>query len=98
MDFWRHYMYVNLEQAKIDPSSVFKRPHDVVEDQTLSRADKIDILRRWGYDEREIAVAEEENMQSHDDRHQIILDEVLSSLLELGVEGDQITSPPTKQG
>lgn len=91
-------MYVDLERARIDPSSVFERPHDVVDEKSLSRAEKIDILRRWGYDEREIAVAEEENMQSTDDSHQIILDEVLSSLLELGVEGDQIDSPPTKQG
>lgn len=89
---------INIEQAKLDPSSVFQRPHDVVDEDTLSRADKIDILRRWAYDEREISVAEEENMQSNSDQHQIILDEVLKSLLELGVEGDQDEPPPTKQG
>lgn len=87
-----------LEKAKLNPSSVYKRPHDIVEDRTLSRKDKIEILRRWAYDEREISVAEEENMQSPDNYRQIILDEVLSALLELGVERDQDKPPPTKQG
>jgi len=90
---------VNIEVAKIDPASVFKKPHDVVEEPTLSRSEKIDILRRWAYDERELAVAEEENMQSSDhDGHDIILEEVLQSLLELGADKDQRFSPPTKQG
>lgn len=90
---------VNIEVAKIDPSSVFKRPHDVVHEKTLSRSQKIDILRRWAYDERELAVAEEENMQSAaHDGHGIILDEILQSLLELGVDKDQDRPPPTKQG
>ncbi len=90
---------VNIEVAKIDPASVFKHPHDVVDEQSLSRSQKIDILRRWAYDERELAVAEEENMQSAThDGHDIILDEILRSLLELGVDKDQDRPPPTKQG
>ncbi len=90
---------VNLEVAKIDPASVFKTPHDVVDETTLSRSEKIDILRRWAYDEREMSVAEEENMQSAaDNDHSIILDEILHSLIELGVDKDQDSPPPTKQG
>ena len=89
---------VNLNLAKIDPASIFKSPHDVLHDDTLTKKDKIDILQRWAYDEREIAVAEEENMISCDQKHQIILDEILQTLLELGVRSDQSKSPPTKQG
>lgn len=87
----------DLEAAKTDPSKVFKHPHDVVEDTSLSRKNKIDILKQWAYDEREIAVAEEENMQAHDNRHGIILDEVLKALMELGVDRDNADAP-TKQG
>ena len=53
---------IDIEKAKLNPSSVFKRPADVLK-TTFSREEKIDILRRWAYDEREMAVAEEENMQ-----------------------------------
>ena len=88
---------INIEKARIDPGSVFKRPHDVVDEKDLTRAQKIDILRRWAYDEREIAVAEEENMQGPES-DKPILDEILRSLLELGVDKDQDKPPPTKQG
>ena len=88
---------VDIEKAQLDPSSVFKQPHDVIDDQGLTRAQKIDILRRWAYDERELSVAEEENMQGGSDRS-AIFEEILKSLLELGVEGDEERQPPTKQG
>ena len=89
---------VNLKMAKIDPSSVFKHPHDVLTDSTLTRSQKIDILRRWAYDEREIAVAEEENMLGSDNTRDFLLEEILKSLHELGIHGDQKSPPPTKQG
>lgn len=91
-------LMVNVELAKLDPSSVFQKPQDVLNDKTLSRTDKIDILRRWAYDEREMAVAEEENMQGSGDEKNNILDEILKSLLELGVDHDEEEIPPTKQG
>lgn len=53
---------INIEEARFNPSKLFKRPADVLRDDELTRAEKIDILRRWAYDEREMAVAEEENM------------------------------------
>jgi len=89
---------VNLERAKIDPSSVFDKPRDVLKEGALTREQKIDILRRWAYDEREMAVAEEENMQSANKEPNSTLDEILKSLLELGVDKDQNQPPPTKQG
>jgi len=88
---------IDLNKAKIDPASVFNNPHEVLENDSLSHEAKVDILSRWAYDEREIEVAEEENMTraSEDNKH--TLDEILKCLLELGVEHDQ-DSPPTKQG
>jgi len=87
-----------IEKAKIDPSSVYKHPRDVLADQALSREQKIDILKRWAYDAREIAVAEEENMQSASDKHHIVLEAILECLISLKTYSDQDQSPPTKQG
>lgn len=92
-------MMSELEQAKIDPSSVYNRPLDILKDQSLTREQKIDLLRRWAYEERELAVAEEENMLSHGGtKHEVFLDEILKTLLILGVDSDQESPPPTKQG
>lgn len=88
----------DIEAAKLDPAHYYKSPREVIGDESLSRKDKIDILRRWAYDEREIAVAEEENMLSHDNKHGVILDEILQALLQLGVRSDESEHPPTKQG
>ena len=89
---------VSIETAKLDPTKVFKRPVEVLKDKSLSREEKIDILRRWAYDEREMAVAEEENMRPNADTEQNnILQEILICLLELKSKDDH-DSPPTKQG
>lgn len=88
----------NVDIAKFDPESIYKTPRALMEDKTLSRAEKIDILRRWAYDERERAVAEEENMIAPGDQDLNRLDEILSLLLTLGVNSDQEDPPPTKQG
>lgn len=89
---------VNLENAKLNPGKVFHRPIDVIKDTSLSREQKIDILRRWAYDEREKAVAEEENMLADDSvDNNNILDEILTCLIQLKASEDP-ASPPTKQG
>jgi hypothetical protein len=90
----------SLEAIKNNPASVYKHPHDIIDDKTLSRAEKIDVLRRWAYDEREKSVAEEENMivENNQNTHGNILDEILKTLIELGVDKDQNSPPPTKQG
>lgn len=74
---------INLDLAKFNPSQVFKHPDDVLKTQEISVADKVDILRRWAYDEREKAVAEEENM--HDKAHECenLLDEISRCLIAL---------------
>ena len=91
-------MVKNFEQAKIDPASVYKRPFDILQDTSLTREEKIEILQRWAYDEREMAVAEEENMQRSNTKQVVHLDEILEALLKLGVTKDQKPAPPTKHG
>lgn len=52
----------DLDQALSSPTSAFRGPEDVVEHPTLTRAQKIEILRRWVYDATQLAVAENEGM------------------------------------
>jgi len=85
------------ELSKHDPASFFKTPSDVLLADDLSRAEKIDILERWAYDEREKSVAEEENMGSTTD-HDVcnVFDEIQASLIELKYDGDHAHNSPTK--
>jgi hypothetical protein len=53
---------VDYEKSLLDPSSVFATPEEVLQRSDLSKQQKIEILRRWEYDEIEVAVAEEEGM------------------------------------
>jgi hypothetical protein len=87
---------VDINKAKNDPASEFKSPKAILKEDSISRIDKIDILRRWAYDAREIAVAEEENMQSANDKHHVLLEEIQKCLLKLGKTDDEHS--PTKQG
>lgn len=90
-------MNIDLEKAKIDPSAIFKTPNDVLKEASLARKDKIDILQRWAYDLREIAVAEEENMTGPGSDTEVVLEQIINCLLKLGVT-EQEDPPPTKQG
>ena len=79
----------------LDPTSVFRVPEDVLKASDLTREQKIEILRRWEYDARELEVAADENMiGSNND----LLQNVLGSLSELGYKPDTDNEPPTKQG
>lgn len=75
---------ININNALLDPSSVFKSPQDVLHNHELSREQKVDILQRWYYDACLMETAEAENMQggnSHD-----VLGKIVSALHELGVK------------
>jgi hypothetical protein len=89
---------VNIEQAKLDPAGVFKTPSAVLKNKKLTLQQKIDILQRWAYDERELAVAEEENMQPGNLDSHTLLDKILKALIRLGVNHSREPKPPTKQG
>ncbi len=80
----------------LDPTAVFRGPEDVLQRDELTREQKIEILRRWEYDELELQFAEEENMGS--EQTSDILDRVLQALRALNAGPDSEHSPPTKHG
>ena len=85
---------IDVKQEILDPTSVFKDPTEVVANEYLCRDQKIEILRRWEYDARELEVAEEEaGMAVH---RPDMFDRVIQALHTLGVELDTEHSPPTK--
>jgi len=88
---------IDVKKALTDPSAVFKRPQEVIETSDLSREQKIEILRRWEYDVRELQVADEEGMAPADPQP-VVLDSILNALRTLGVPTDIERSAPTKQG
>jgi hypothetical protein len=86
---------VDLEKALVNPGLVFKTPEEVLQRNDLSREQKIEILRRWEYDVRQLQVAEEESMAGP---QPVTLDAVLNALRALGASSDPERSAPTKQG
>ncbi|MFB9150942.1 hypothetical protein [Roseovarius ramblicola] len=83
------------DKALLDPTDIYDAPADILADDTLSDAQKIEILRRWEYDAAESSVAEEEGMK---DKRSLLLREILLALGSLVEEMDLDHTPPTKQG
>ena len=84
-----------LEQALLDPTSVFSAPEDVAAQDGLAPEQKAEILRRWGYDALDLEVAEEENMGGGEPG---LLDRIVKALESLGFEPNLRHGSPTKQG
>jgi len=64
-----------------DPSSVFEKPSDVLDNLELSAEQKIEILRQWKQDVMLRLVAEEENMPGdpeNSDRLKAITDALIA--------------------
>jgi hypothetical protein len=85
---------IDVEQALLDPGSVFDTPEAVVAAGSLSDQQKIEVLRRWEYDASESAVATEEGMPGGEDD---LLHRILAALDQLGAEIDVEETGPTKQ-
>ena len=85
---------IDVKKAMLDPPMVFKDPKDVVANVELTRDQKIEILRRWEYDARQLEVAEEEAGMAV--RHPDMFDRVLQALHVLDVERDIEHTQPTK--
>ena len=85
---------IDVKRAMLDPTSVFKDPEDVVASDELNRDQKIEILRRWEYDARELEVAEEEAGMAVSRPE--MFDRVVRALHTLGAERDTEHTPPTK--
>ena len=88
---------VDVKKALLNPSAVFHRPQEVVQNKELSREQKIEILRRCEYDSRELQVADEESMTAPQ-AEAVTLDTILNALRKLDAAADVEHSAPTKQG
>ena len=86
---------IDIERAMLNPGSVFSSPEDVVKEEGITREQKIEILRRWEYDARELEVATEESMLGNNSDN---LYQILEALNKLGIEHDSHRDAPTKQG
>jgi hypothetical protein len=53
---------VDLDKAKLEPSSVFEHPQDVLTASGLTREDKLAVLARWELDAEALLRATEEGM------------------------------------
>lgn len=87
---------LELEHALLDPGAAFRAPEDVVRSIELSPAQKLEVLCRWAYDARELAVAEEEGMPGGSDADDF--DAVAAALKSLVGELDGEHTAPTKHG
>lgn len=86
---------MNLEQAMLDPASVYSNPEEILRDSSLTRDQQLAILKRWEYDARELEVAEEENMGGGPPS---LLREICQALNVLETGHTIEHPPPTKQG
>lgn len=72
----------DVEAKMTNPSGSYSDPKEVLADKSLSRDEKIAILREWHYDAMRLQESEAENMSGGEpDR----LRSVSNALLELGV-------------
>mgnify|MGYP003700600449 FL=1 len=83
----------DYQRALLDPESVFAQPEDVLTSDSLTREQKIEVLRRWSYDASEVAVAEEEGMKDGPP----MVHRVIRALDRLTGGVDVEHSAPTKQ-
>ncbi len=85
----------DYDRALIDPGAVYASPASILDDATLSSAQKLQLLRHWEADARELEVAEEEGMMNGEpDR----LSDVLLAIEKLTADDAKHRDAPTKQG
>jgi hypothetical protein len=89
------FLWLTLKKLYSNPGLVFKTPQELLENNELSRQQKIEILRRWEYDVRQLQVAAEESMEGP---QPVTLEAVLRALRAIGAPADPERSAPTKQG
>lgn len=65
-----------------DPSAVFEKPGDVLDNMELSTEQKIEVLRQWQNDVQQRLVAEEEAMPGSS-KNSTRLQEISDALIKL---------------
>ena len=88
---------IDVEKALLNPAAIFKHPQQVIDTNDLSRDQKVEVLRRWEYDVREIQVLDDESTTAKE-THAVTLDSVLNALHSLGAPIDVEHTAPTKHG
>ena len=83
-----------IEMALLDPAAVFGVPEDVLSEQSLTKAQKIEILRRWEDLAAEAAVALEDGIQGEEND---LLRRILVTLGELAGPIDVERKSTTKR-
>lgn len=56
----------HYQEALMDPHVIYHYPKDVLADTSLSRNQKINVLKQWQIDAKSLLVADEENMAGAD--------------------------------
>lgn len=70
-----------FERIIADPAANYQRPEEILLDASLSREEKILALKQWALEQRELEVAEEENMRG--DFQPSLLQQILIVLHQL---------------
>jgi hypothetical protein len=52
----------DYDQALLNPAAIFKQPKDVLDTDSLTVPQKLEVLKRWETDALLLSVATEENM------------------------------------
>jgi hypothetical protein len=84
-----------LEEARLNPERRYGAPAEVLADDALSRAQKLEILRSWEVDARELQRAESENMAGGEAN---LLDEVRRAIEQLAEGDSAVGEQAGKQG
>jgi len=84
----------DFEKALKDPTLVYHSPAEVLADNQLNDKQRLEILKRWEQDARELDVAQDEGMTGGESS---ILDDVLEAMETLGGVSESAEAP-TKQG
>jgi hypothetical protein len=56
------YTAKDYDQALLNPAAIFKRPKDVLDTESLTTDQKLEVLKSWETDALLLSVATEENM------------------------------------
>lgn len=82
-----------VEEKKVNPSAAYSHPNDVLADASLTKDEKIAILREWHYDAVRLQESAGENMTGGEpDR----LQSVSNALLKLGIGPAAEADPHTE--